>query len=418
MARPVTRRILLRRGALGAVALASAGSGMLVASRRDGEKAAAGEPLARGVALGPFFAGRTDQRYELNRARFDETGTPWVRLWADWPQLQPEPGREPHEGSGAPVLAALDRQVDAARGDGRKVMLTAWRFARWANGTDGLSEAEDERFELVDRIPAGGDTARRKELTYRLPEDLSPDGAWGRFIDFLIGRYAGRIDALELFNEPNLQMWPQQDAGGALTIDAATATMMQTGVAVSARHRGAPLLVAPATGDPEENSRMRTGYDVFTRALLDRLAERGFAPGPRFAWSHHNYTDVESDLAGDGNRVARVRGMLAGRWAGWPHGDPGEPGILVTESGARPAVVAENFGLGLDPAVALAGQAEVIRRNMWRMAVGPEGRGVALVCQYLFVTDGFYDSGLCELDGTPRPAYYAWAAAPTANGRS
>ena len=311
------------------------------------------------------------------------------------------------------MLGALDRQIDTARADGRKVMLTAWRFTRWANGTGGLSEAEDERFELVDRVAAGGDPERRKELEYGLPEDLSPDGAWGRWIDYLVGRYAGRIDALELFNEPNLQMWPQRDRSGALTIDAATATMMQTGAAIAARHRDAPLLVGPATGDPEENSRMRTGYDVFTGALLDRLAERGFVPGPRFAWSHHNYTDVESDLAGDLNRVARVRAMLAGRWAGWPHGDPGEPGILVTESGARPGVVAGNFGLPPDPGVALVAQAEVLRRNLWRMAVGPEGRGVALVCQYLFVTDVFYDSGLCELDGTPRPAYYAWAGQPT-----
>jgi hypothetical protein len=47
------------------------------------------------------------------------------------------------------------------------------------------------------------------------------------------------------------------------------------------------------------------------------------------------------------------------------------------------------------------------------MAVGPEGAGVGLVCQYLFVTDVFYDSGLCDLDGTPRPAYYAWTAEPS-----
>jgi hypothetical protein len=311
-------------------------------------------------------------------------------------------------------VAALDRQIDAARADGLKVMLTSWRFALWANGTGGLSEAEDERFELADRVPEGGDPARRKSLTYRLPADLSPGGPWARWIDYLLARYAGRIDALELFNEPNLQMWPQQDAGGAVTIDAAVATMMETAAVVTAGHRDAPLLVAPATADPAENSRMRTGYDVFTGALLDRLAERRFTPGTRFAWSHHNYTDVESDLAGELNRVARVRGMLAGRWAGWPHGDAGEPGILVTESGARPAVVAENFALGPDPAVALVGQAEVIRRNLWRMSVGPEGRGVAMVCQYLFVTDGFYDAGLCELDGTPRPAYYAWAGLPTA----
>jgi hypothetical protein len=46
------------------------------------------------------------------------------------------------------------------------------------------------------------------------------------------------------------------------------------------------------------------------------------------------------------------------------------------------------------------------------MQHGPEGAGVGMVCHYLFVTDMNYDSGLCELDGTPRPAYEAWKRLP------
>ena len=412
MTAPHTRRTFLRRGALAAGALAAGGAGAAVVLRGAASEAAPGPGLARGVALGPGFMHLPEQRYEANRSRFAETATPWVRLWADWPALQPAAGRAPHEGGGAAAVAELDRQVRLAKADGRKVILTAWRFARWSNGTAGLSAAEDERFELRDRVPPGGDPAGRKELEYRLATDLTPRGAWAHWIDYLIGRYARRIDALEVTNEPNLQLWPQRDASGALTIDAATATMMETAAAVAARHRDAPLLVGPATGDPAGDSRLRTGYDTFTRALLDRLAERRFAPGPRFTWSHHNYSDVEGDLAGGANRVAHVRAMLAGRWTGWPHGDAGEPGILVTESGARPDVVARAFGV-TGRAAALRKQAELIERSLWRMAAGPEGRGVALVCQYLFVTDPFYDSGLCDLDGTPRPAYYAWAASPT-----
>jgi hypothetical protein len=322
------------------------------------------------VALGPSFADNPEQSYALNRARLDETGTSWVRFWADWAAMQPSPTAEPD-------AAALDAEVDAARADRRRVILTAWRFPRWANGTLGLEGS-------------------RQEPEYRLPDDLSPRGAWARWIDWLIARYRGRIDVLEITNEPNLQLWPQ---GG---IDVATADMMETALEVASGYRDAPLLAGPATGDTTESSRFRTPYDAFTGAVLDRLAERRFAPGARFAWSHHNYTDVEADLAGPFNRVARVRGLLAGRWAGRRE-------LLITESGARPDVVAERFGG--DP---LAGQAIVLSRNLWRMAFGPEGRGVALVCQYLFVTDPFYDSGLCERDGTPRPAYFAWAGAPNA----
>ena len=72
--------------------------------------------------------------------------------------------------------------------------------------------------------------------------------------------------------------------------------------------------------------------------------------------------------------MAHVRSLLAGRWSGWPTGDVGEPGILITESGARPEVVVERFGL--PPEEALFAQAEVLRRNLWRMTVGPEGVGV------------------------------------------
>jgi hypothetical protein len=154
------------------------------------------------------------------------------------------------------------------------------------------------------------------------------------------------------------------------------------------------------------------GYDGFTRAVLDRLDERGFRPGPGFAWSHHNYTDVEQDRAGFANGVARVRALLAGRWAGWPRADVAAPGILVTEFGARLDVLAKRFGLA-DPAAVRAKQAELIQRGAARLLGGPEGEGVALLCQYLFVTDANYDSGLCALDGSPRPAYYAWGEVPT-----
>jgi hypothetical protein len=324
--------------------------------------------MARGVALGPGFVDLPEQRYSANRARFEETGTTWVRFWADWPLLQPSPTADPD-------LAALDGEIDAARADGLKVILTAWRFAPWANGTIGLEGS-------------------RQEPGYRLPDDLSPRSAWARWIDFLIARYSGRIDVLEIMNEPNLQLWPQRG------VDVAVADMMETALEVASSYRGPPLLAGPATADTSERSAFRTPYDAFTGALLERLAERGFDGGDRFAWSHHNYTDVEADLAGPFNRVAHVRSLLAAGWTGRPE-------LLVTESGARPEVVAQRFGG--DP---LLGQAVVLGRNLWRMGFGPEGRGVALVCQYLFASHPRYDSGLCERDGTPRPAYYAWAASP------
>src|SRR4051812_36102592 len=237
--------------------------------------------LVRAVALGPGGIG-VEQSYAANRNRFLDTGTPWVRLWADWARAQPVAGVPPD-------LSRLDADIALAKADGMRVMVTAWRFAPWASPATGAGDP-----------------------TSRVAGDLSPGGAWGRWIDLLTARYGGRIAALEIVNEPNLQLWPQEG------IDTAVATMMETAYVIAARHPGAPLLVGPATADVDDSPPLVTGYDRFTRSLLARLEERSFRPGPGFAWSHHNYLDVEQDRAGAANGVARVRTLLTGRWAGWP----------------------------------------------------------------------------------------------------
>jgi hypothetical protein len=340
----LTRRALLRGGALG--------SAWLVAGRPVALAAPVAAPraIARAVALGPGGSG-VEQSYAANRNRFVDTATPWVRLWADWSQAQPVAAL-------APDLSSLDADVALAKADGLRVMITAWRVAPWA------------------AAPGSGDP------TFRVPVDLSPAGAWARWIELLVTRYAGRIDALEIVNEPNFQLAPQEG------IDTAVATMMETASAIAARHPGAPLLVGPATADVD-------GYEDFTRAVLARLDERGFRPGPGFAWSHHNYKDVEEERTGAENGVARVRAVLRERWSGYS-------GLLITESGAR-----------VDKAGGLLQQADLIERNARRMLLGPEGEGVEMLCQYLFVTDANYDSGLCDVYGVPRPAYYAWSRLPS-----
>ena len=86
--------------------------------------------------------------------------------------------------------------------------------------------------------------------------------------------------------------------------------------------------------------------------------------------------------------------------------------ILVTETGARLTRIAREERL-TDDVIVRRRQAELIARGYERLRTQPEGAGVDLVLQYLFITDMNYDSGLCELDGRPRPAYYAWAELPT-----
>jgi hypothetical protein len=401
----LTRRSLLVRAGGAAAALAAPGYARTLAAIAQEHPDPAGRIVWRAVALGPGGVGDT-QLYSTNRRFLDETSTSWVRFWADWPVLQPERELTPDRGSGAAALGRLDTGIEQARRDGRRVILTAWRFPRWANDTDWISPVRDISFEIQDRVPLGGDPRSRKDLTFRLPADLSPGSDWGGWIDFLLTRYGDRIDALELMNEPNLQLWPQRGVADAV------ASMFVTAQAVASTHLAAPLLVGPATADPVGDSLLRTGYDTFTRELLDRLDARGFTAGARFAWSHHSYADLEGDLAGDANRGAGARAQLVERWRGWPAGDASNPGILVTETGARLDRIARLHGL-TGPAAARQKQAELVDRYWQRMQFGPEGAGVGMICQYLFVTDENYDAGLCDLDGKPRPAYDIWARLPS-----
>ena len=328
------------------------------------------------------------QDYRSCRHFLLDTGTKWVRIWADWPSLQPEADRAPDRGSGAWRLRALDDQIAQARSDGIGVILTAYRFPTWANGTAGLADGlyafEDRRFKLPTHVGLGSD--------------------WARWIEFLIERYGESIAALELVNEPNQQVWPLYAPSGELTIHRVVAQMFQTAQSIAAAHEPAPLLLGPTTSDTTSRSRLAVPFHTFTRALLDELDRIGFQPGRRFAWAHHNYSDVEHDRS---SGAVMVRELLHGRWAGWPNADASSPAILIPEGGARLTKIANLYPTANPEEL----QAQLIQRNWNRMSNQP---GVAMLGQYLFYSDPTFDCGLCDTDGTKRPAYRAWAGLPSA----
>jgi hypothetical protein len=391
--------------------------------------------LRRCVSLGAsgVISPGGSQDYSRNSAFLAGTGTRWTRLWADWPSLQPEAALAPDKGSGATRLAALDRQIKQANAEGVSVMLTVWRFPRWANGTATLTPSQDAAYQLQDRISQGADPGSRKALEFKLPADLAPASAYGAFLDFLVRRYnsgnASRpatIAALEVVNEPNLQVWPQQGpstttnpyGSGVFTAQLATAQMFVTAQAVNARYGNRVLLLGPATADRTGDSRLASAYSTFTRALVQRLTAIAFKATSTFAWSVHNYTDVEYDqgagssLGRTTNRAADVRRLIAGAWAGWPSSSAANPGIAITEGGARLVKLASVYGLS-DPAALRSKQASLLKANWDRMYLGSDGAGVGMLSWYLFYTDVNFDDGLCEVDGTKRPAYSTWGTLPS-----
>ena len=145
--RRTTRREALQAAAAAALAV----SGLPVVAGRAGaspvDSGGPGlRPLEAGLDLtvhGVIFPG-SPQDYRVVRTE------PWwpdlrgvvgrLRMWADWPTLQPDAGHELGDPSspGYASLLALDDQIRWAVDDGLSVILIPYRYPGWANGTADL----------------------------------------------------------------------------------------------------------------------------------------------------------------------------------------------------------------------------------------------------------------------------------------
>ena len=366
----LTRRQLIVAGAAAGAALALPGADSPRRRPRPAKLVSLSGPAPLVQARHP-----NDYRWHGNREFLrDRSQTRWVKLWVSWADLQRDhiPAnradswaqldafRAPQAGGRA--LRELDSQVRAANEDGLGIVLTIYQgYPGWATG---------------------GDEAR-------FPEDLSPDSPWGWFVEHLLARYRGRIHALEVCNEPNFVLGPQERAPDA------TLAMIATAAALSARH-GGTMLLAPGTSDFPDPGRLSpsraTDWRTFTEEVLGRL--RGVRLEAPVAWSHHNYQDMKYG----GDRAARVARVLGGR------------GLWITEGGydlEDPA----------DPAE-LRRQADALVRGHGQCAAIPGCRTVAQHTINDVAADEF-KSGLRDdfdftagLPGPPRPAAATWAALP------
>ena len=352
-----------------------------------------------------------------------QTGARWVRIWVRWDKAQLFPPSQLSwsrlatsandrpgcgTGCGYRYIHAIDAQIAAARAAGLNVVLVTWHFPRWSNGTEGLP-ADWGRH---DRGSATTPVERLKPMEFRVPVgQLGRYGYYGRWLDWLIGRYAGygRSLALEIMNEPNHQLWPQQGLSapgnpygpGPVVIDDYVAEMMEAARAVSSA-RGNPLtLVGPAMADRfGADSRLMTNFQTAIPQTLSALQARGFTTATNFVWSQHNYADVERNVPSP-TRADQARAYLVGRWRGL--GGTADPKLWLTEGGAR---------LGQSQAVDLTAQAELVRLNWERMSAAA---GVQMWTNYLLYADATADSGLREArlgSALPRPVWNVFASFP------
>jgi hypothetical protein len=412
---PLTRRALVQRSA--AAALVGAAGWPAAASAEVGiHKCVAMDSLNHGGDV-------EDLRVNGNLEKLIALGTRWVRIWIRWDKAQLLPpvfvpmndldgplndAPECGPGCGFRYIQAIDEQIGLARVAGLNVILTTWFFPRWANGTAGKPAdwAREDRGAATDPVD------RLKPLEWRIPiGELGRDGHYGRWLAWLMDRYAvhGRGLTLEIVNEPNGQLWPQQEPSptgdpygpGEVTVGGHMAEMIATAAAVGAA-RGHPIgLAAPALSDrARPNDRLFTSFETAVPQTLAALDELGFAPTPSFVWTHHNYSDVERDIPSP-TRAEALRGLLRKQWRG--RGGPGDPRVWLTEGGAR---------LGSGEVRDLAAQAALVAASWQRMSDAP---GIELFSNYLMYADPVANSGLCEpiaSGGAPRPVWEVFRRLP------
>lgn len=326
--------------------------------------------LRRSMAMGPLagpgnIGGYSDILFtpdpsrpglNSNIALLKGSNTRVVRLWADWPTLQPN--RSDLERSietdcqTRRFIEYLDRQIVTARREGFAVILTSSRFPLWVNYTPG--DLKKAGYDM--RPPANGDepcplprctkaTGQECEraltpspqgpVLNEVPDENKLKTYWERWINFLVRRYGYSyetrdslryVDFLEISNEPNInnQMWPQRDKQNRLIMPARIARMFRLAQRVVQRrndeliftgifdeqHPTTLVLAGPATEDIHRNDRDVTSYRTFTLELLRRLRDVGFDNAdPNVAWSVHNYGDITHDRDCDPQRARCPSGL-------------------------------------------------------------------------------------------------------------
>src|SRR5690625_945662 len=118
-----------------------------------------------GVHFHGFWNYDTETEMLTALQAFKDAGGSWVRVDVGWGTIEPLPGHY-----SASVLRRYDAAIEAAHGEGLNVLLVFLHAPAWANGSDDRSLA---------------------------PQDVSD---FGDFAVDIANRYAGQVQAIELWN--------------------------------------------------------------------------------------------------------------------------------------------------------------------------------------------------------------------------
>ena len=196
-----------------------------------------------------------------------ELGAGWVRLAVSWRDLEPTPGVYSEA-----QLANLDYLTGELSARGIQLLATICYTPRWAS---------DQSF--WDSPPGGHATGYQSFY----PIDDAALDDFGRTAEFLAARYAGRIAAYEVWNEPNLwpYLYPQRTDDDRWFAAHTYLKMLKAWSAGIRRGDPNALVVAGGTAPLGRDDVCRTSPQSFARYLRSQGAAEYFD-----AYSHHPYT--------------------------------------------------------------------------------------------------------------------------------
>jgi polysaccharide biosynthesis protein PslG len=356
--------------------------------------------VAKGIIdtrLEASAAGSPERTALVHEARSDLRAR-WVRVIADWSRLEPTRGAWD-----AASLAQLDSLVADLHGAGLRVLLTTCYVPRWASDSG-----------FWDDPPPN--LAPGYRSFYPIRDDALDD--YAGFAESLATRYAGRIDGLECWNEPNLwgYLYPQRIAGDE-DFGARVYLRMLKAFARGVRRapRGSGVrIVAGATAPVGLDDKLRTSPQRFARFLRAQGAAAYFD-----VYSHHPYTP-------------------GGSFCAAPDQPPNDPRTTVTLYNLRtllrlfprkPFFLTE-YGYNTDACIDFGGftVSEAVQASYLRRAYAYAGRYAQVRALFWYlITDsspsgtssqvGVY-TGLRRASGGRKPAWYAYAGGAGVSLRS
>jgi hypothetical protein len=233
------------------------------------------EVFGYGIATNAGMAG--DISYSLGQVQ--NLGLGWVKQQVKWGGFESAPGQMDWSG--------FDRVVDAANQRGVKVMFSVVDAPDWAHTS------------YTDANPEGAP-----------PDDLA---VFADFLGRLVDRYRGRIHAIEVWNEQNLDReWDTADGVNPeryvemLRLAYQTIKSRDPNIIVIS---GALSPVGASATDPDNSSRVIYMDDF---VYFDRMVAAGFLDYCDCVGAHHNGYNIPPDVAtGDPYQddVATFRGF-------------------------------------------------------------------------------------------------------------